>query len=78
MILGSAGFQTAPESGETPALSGNWKCIYETDISLGLFTNPRNLLEEVQGNVQSLTALACLLTSPYKVGLAKRLTAMCC
>ena len=47
MILGSAGFQTAPETGETPALPENWKCIYETDISLGLFTNPRNLLEEV-------------------------------
>jgi Ca-activated chloride channel family protein len=29
---GSAGFQPAPKAGGTPALPGNWQCIYETDI----------------------------------------------
>jgi hypothetical protein len=47
MILGSAGFQIVPKAGEMPVLPVPWECIYETDISLGLFTNPRNLLEEV-------------------------------
>ena len=35
-LPGSAGFQPAPEAGETPALPGedsdDWRCIYETDI----------------------------------------------
>lgn len=31
-LPGSAGFQPAPEAGETPALPGNWQGIYETDL----------------------------------------------
>src|SRR6266446_1284398 len=34
MAPGSAGFHPAPEAGETPALPGNWWCIYEEVIAM--------------------------------------------